>query len=167
MTVDSKAARCKLYAVFKTLKGCNNRHVDLTPSSPSLSNQALRLFTTLLQTNKISLYLFSMKSPRHILRLVTAVFLLGIFISIHVAKALHTHSIVSTVSKLADETEKVQASSHCATCDYHFTKDSYSETATITLITPQLYSPVSLFYKSYISSSIGLHYSDRGPPALA
>ena len=107
------------------------------------------------------------KRPKHILRLATAVVLLGIFVFVHVAKALHTHSIVSSISKLADETEKVQTSSHCATCDYHLTKDTYYETASFELKEAPPYQPVYLFYKSYLFSSVGLHYSDRGPPALA
>ena len=107
------------------------------------------------------------KSPRHIVRLATAVLLLGIFMAVHVAKAAHSHSIVSTVSKLAAATETVQESNDCATCDYHFTKDSYGETASIAFISTDFYSPVFPFYKSHAFTSIGLHYSDRGPPAIA
>ncbi len=114
------------------------------------------------------LYLLLMKKrPQHLFRLVTAVLLLGIFMSVHIAKALHTHAVTSTISKFTGAGEKVQAASDCATCDYHFTKDSSSQTATIALIPNQYYAPVFLSYKSYLASSIGLHYSDRGPPTQA
>ena len=101
------------------------------------------------------------------MRLLTAVVLLGIFVSVHVAKAFHTHARVNSISKLAAGTDTVQDSSACATCDYHFTKDSYDESVVWELREIPCYQPVFRFYKSYLASSIGLHYSDRGPPALA
>ena len=107
------------------------------------------------------------KRPQHLFRLATAILLFGIFISVHIVKALHSHAVTSTISKFTGAGEKVQAASDCATCDYHFTKDSSSETALVVLIPNQFYAPVYLSYKSYLASSIGLHYSDRGPPALA
>jgi hypothetical protein len=107
------------------------------------------------------------KRPQHLFRLATAVLLLGIFISVHLAKAFHTHAVTSTISKFTGAGEKVQAASDCATCDYHFTKDSSSETATIALVPTLYYASVYLSYKSYLASSIGLLYSDRGPPAIA
>ncbi|HYH13962.1 MAG TPA: hypothetical protein VD794_02000 [Flavisolibacter sp.] len=100
------------------------------------------------------------------LRSLTALLLLGIFLTIHVTKALHKHPS-SLLTQVAGATEKVEASSDCAVCDYHFTKDCCNNVATIELFNETLYQPVVLFYKSPLVSSIGLHYSDRGPPALS
>lgn len=108
-----------------------------------------------------------MKRPKKILRLITAIFLLGLFMAVHVAKAFHTHTIVSSLSEPVDGKETIQATSHCATCDYHFTKEGLNEVPTFELGVALYYQPVFLFYKSYLFSSIGLHYSDRGPPVLA
>lgn len=107
-----------------------------------------------------------MKSPRHIIRSIAAVMLLGIFISIHVVKAFHTHQPITTSAKSQDAAEHVKASTDCTVCDYHFTKDGFSEIASIESIVNHFYVSTYPFYQSHISSSIGLHYSDRGPPAL-
>src|SRR3712207_988116 len=108
-----------------------------------------------------------MEGPKNIVRLVAAVLLLGLFMTVHVAKALHTHTGASTFTKLADGKETIQSSKDCATCDYHFTKDSSSEIISFELVEPTAYQQLFFFYKSYLFASIGLHYSDRGPPAFA
>jgi len=108
-----------------------------------------------------------MKSTRHIWRLAAALLMLGIFMTIHIAKTFHTHPPASTLSKITGISEKVEVSADCAVCDYHFTKDGHYEPATTTLLTGYHYTPAFLSFKSHIASSIGLHYSDRGPPALA
>ena len=90
--------------------------------------------------------------------------LLMAFLFIHVAKAVHRHE--NTALAFSFDL-KVQKSSDCAICDYHITKDadlplvSFSSTQH----TLPAYYTVNA-YQSRLTSSIGLSYTDRGPPAV-
>ena len=88
-----------------------------------------------------------------------------VFLFIHLAKAVHTHE---HTAKAFSVEQTVQKSSDCPICDYHITKDADCQTI--------LFSPGSdilsicydcVAYKSRITTSVGLSYSDRGPPVLA
>lgn len=94
-----------------------------------------------------------------------AFLLLMVFLFIHVAKAVHRHE--GTTTGFSFEL-KVQKSSDCAICDYHLTKDADLHSATIAPAQNFCSAGCTIIsYQSRLTSSIGLSYSDRGPPALA
>jgi hypothetical protein len=97
---------------------------------------------------------------------VIAFLLLGIFISIHAIKMLHTHT--NTVATFHSfDGDQVEKKGDCSICDYHLTKDAVPF-ANFFEWQPLEYVKVSKpFYKHHPFTSIGLYYADRGPPALA
>jgi hypothetical protein len=99
-----------------------------------------------------------------ILQKLLAFLLLMVFLFIHVAKAVHRHEPTTTGFSFE---LKVQKSSDCAICDYHLAKDADLHTATIEPTQNVLSAYCNMVaYQSRLTSSIGLSYSDRGPPAL-
>jgi hypothetical protein len=102
----------------------------------------------------------------NIKRQLIAAGLLVVFLFITLTKIIHSHETNFT-SESSSHVEQVVKSSHCSICDYHFTKDTDFQSTTFVLqkVEASCVSPV--FYQSRITSSIGLSYSDRGPPARA
>lgn len=95
-----------------------------------------------------------------------AVFLMAVFVFIHVAKVLHSHensAIACIESKAIAQVEKWN---DCDICDFHFTKDSNHTVASYQLKLTQTFPIQHVLFQSRVSSSVGLSYSDRGPPAV-
>jgi hypothetical protein len=110
------------------------------------------------------LYLRPVKRNNTILQKLLAFLLLMVFLFIHVAKAVHRHERAATGFSFE---LKVQKSGDCAVCDYHLTKDADLQTANIESAQDVLSASCNIVcYQSRLTSSIGLSYSDRGPPAL-
>jgi hypothetical protein len=99
-------------------------------------------------------------------RQAAAFFLLATFLFIHLAKTLHTHDRADFSSFTSKEVQ-VQKGSDCSICDYHFTKDSFHHTSFLDTQRRVYLNCYYNFYQSIITSSIGLSYSDRGPPVTA
>jgi hypothetical protein len=96
----------------------------------------------------------------------TAFFLLVVFLFIHAVKVLHAHERnTSTCQEWS--VSKVVEKGHCSICDYHFTKDAHNDFIIIELFHKQLPTLYFISYQSRKTSSIGLNYADRGPPAIA
>jgi hypothetical protein len=93
-----------------------------------------------------------------------AAFMLSLFLFIHGLKLLH-----SIDHHLHDDPkgkkELVSSSKHCDICDYHFSKDAIKQNTLVFSSVVQNISVYSNFYQSKSIRSIGLSYSDRGPPA--
>jgi hypothetical protein len=97
---------------------------------------------------------------------IIASLLLAVFVSIQITKAVHTHDSTDC-SSLFSAKVQVQKSNDCSVCDYHFTKDTFLHTSFLET-QPKVY--VNRYYNSYqsrVTSSIGLTYTDRGPPVIA
>ena len=106
------------------------------------------------------------KRSSSIRRTFSALALLLVFLFIHAVKAVHTHDNLSQV-KIGKDLLQFDKSSDCAICDYHFTKEalaSFPEFQT-TLLEHTTSHPV--LFQTEPTSSIGLSFSDRGPPARA
>jgi hypothetical protein len=91
--------------------------------------------------------------------------LLAVFLLITGIKLLHSHHAFD-VSDYSACTEKFEKKADCPVCDYHFTKDAHFDSLSFTL---KKLHPLAIsysFFQSTTTSSIGLSYSDRGPPAL-
>ena len=107
-----------------------------------------------------------MRGAHTISKQVIAFLLLGIFISIHAVKMLHTHNN-AVASHLSFDGDMVEKKGDCNICDYHLTKDAAVVINHFEL-QPLHYVKVSKpFYKPHPFTSIGLYYADRGPPAVA
>jgi hypothetical protein len=96
-----------------------------------------------------------------------ALFLLVVFLFIYVVKVFHHHEHTGTAQLFNKEAQQIVKSNHCSICDYHLAKDSPGEIPILDLTLPQQQSFYFDFYQSRTTSSIGLNFSDRGPPALA
>jgi hypothetical protein len=92
--------------------------------------------------------------------------LLAVFLVITVVKLFHSHEALDAV-QFSSGIEQVEQSSDCSICDYHFTKDTDYSVVAFVSKSPELISLIQICYESRITSSIGLSYTDRGPPALA
>ena len=91
--------------------------------------------------------------------------MLAVFLVITVVKLFHSHEALGAVN-YSSGIEQVEKSSDCSICDYHFTKDSDYTVVEFATKTPEFISFIQICYESRITSSIGLSYADRGPPAL-
>jgi len=93
--------------------------------------------------------------------------LLVLFLTLHIGKAFHHHTFTDTLDKVSSETHQLKSSSDCSICDYQIAKDSSPAVATIEPLVIQ--EPVLhlVSYQSRKIASIGLCYSDRGPPAIS
>jgi hypothetical protein len=95
----------------------------------------------------------------------TAICMLTLFLFIHSLKLVHSHDH-DHPNSLKGNKEMVSKAKHCGVCDYHFSKDAHKQNASF-ISFKVLEIPVYLnFYQSESLSSIGLSYSDRGPPSL-
>lgn len=121
-------------------------------------------FVTSLQKSNIS-YIRSMNKIVTIQKQVLALLLLGVFLFIHIGKSMHTHEI-SVLAEKSFPTEQVSKSNDCPVCDFHFTKDAEHEVKTNELSQPLPVAIQHTAFQSRHTASIGLSYSDRGPPAL-
>jgi hypothetical protein len=108
-----------------------------------------------------------MERRSNILKHVTALVLLSLFLALHIGKALHHHAPVHPIGKLSAEAQQISSSSDCPICDFHIAKDSI--VAIEPLEIPVMHEPMhhQISYVSKKMASIGLCYSDRGPPSIA
>jgi hypothetical protein len=108
-----------------------------------------------------------MKRKRTIIRCLTALLLLVVFLAVHIGKALHTHNVVIATEKVSTEAKHTIAAPDCSICDYHLAKDSAIDFSIVAVATVQ--EPVLhiMSYQSRHTASIGLSYADRGPPSKA
>jgi hypothetical protein len=95
-----------------------------------------------------------------------AILFLGVFLFIHLGKAIHSHELTS-IAYQDSPTEQVSSTADCPVCDFHLTKDTEHQVATIDLELPLPGFIQKTSFQSRRPSSIELTFSDRGPPALA
>ena len=98
-------------------------------------------------------------------RKLIAACLLVVFLVITVVKLFHSHEASGAVNYSLD-IQQIEKSSECSICDYHFTKDTDYSVVAFAPKSPEFISVTQICYESRITSSIGLSYADRGPPAL-
>ena len=91
-----------------------------------------------------------------------AIVLFTVFFFVHAARALHTHDL-DTIGNCSKSIHQV-GKAHCSICDYHLTKDADVFTGNITVDCTPCHVVYFFSYQNRTSSSIGLNYSDRGPP---
>jgi hypothetical protein len=107
----------------------------------------------------------TVKNKSTIKHQILAAGLLAVFLLITAARLFHTHG---STSRLADSSYSahVHNNTDCPVCDYHFAKDT-DQPAPAVMQAKQwaVVTPVAS-YTSKATSSIGLSYSDRGPPAV-
>ncbi|HYE56199.1 MAG TPA: hypothetical protein VD996_15225 [Chitinophagaceae bacterium] len=99
------------------------------------------------------------------IRQLIAACLLAVFLFITLIKLFHSHETYP--ASVSASVEQVEKKADCAICDYHFTKDTDHQILSFYGTAQQ---PATIFCISYTSrtaSSVGLSYSDRGPPALS
>lgn len=106
-----------------------------------------------------------MKNKSTIQKQVLAACLLAVFLLITGAKLFHTHGAAGHTAD-SSYTEQVAKGGDCQVCDYHFSKDTDHLRDVFTPAKPLALSSKDISYESRTASSIGLSYSDRGPPAL-
>lgn len=94
-----------------------------------------------------------------------ALFMLLLFLFIHGLKLFHTHDHEYSLDHGAKK-ELVSKSRHCDICDYHFSKDTIKQNNLFVFVLVQELPVYFNFYQSKSIRSIGLSYSDRGPPVL-
>jgi hypothetical protein len=107
-----------------------------------------------------------LKKASYISKQVIAFLLLGIFVSIHAVKMLHTHTDTEA-AQLQFDGDLIEKKGGCNICDYHLTKDAVTVASSFDLAQLHHANVSSSFYKRHPFSSIGLYYADRGPPATA
>lgn len=62
--------------------------------------------------------------------------------------------------------QQLEDGSGCSTCDYHIAQDA-DDRVTLQPVLPAVYCCMDpLVYQGRFTSSIGLGYADRGPPAF-
>jgi hypothetical protein len=91
--------------------------------------------------------------------------LLAVFLVITCVKLFHSHGALGETNYSMD-IEHIEKNTDCSICDYHFTKDTDDSVETFASNNPEFICFTSICYESRITSSIGLSYADRGPPAL-
>lgn len=97
---------------------------------------------------------------------VIAFLLLAVFTTIQSAKVMHTHAATVT-THVSFDGDTVDKTGDCSICDYQLSKNAALPTIYFDIQKPECY-PVSFpLYQYSAITSIGLHFSDRGPPALA
>jgi hypothetical protein len=94
-----------------------------------------------------------------------ALFMLLVFLFIHGLKLFHTHDQEYSQDHKFQK-EQVSKVNHCDVCDYHFAKDTLTQNSPIVFSEAQGLPDYFNFYQSRSIRSIGLGYSDRGPPSL-
>lgn len=92
--------------------------------------------------------------------------LLSIFLSIHVVKAMHTHTVASATNLSLEEVH-VEKMTDCNICDYHLSKEAMVASFHVHNKRTLPCNNFIPFYKTHTPSSIGLSYADRGPPQTA
>jgi hypothetical protein len=95
-----------------------------------------------------------------------ALLLAAVFLFIHIGKVLHTHEN-KIPSEAGYKTEQVSKTAECSICDFHLTKDTEQNFAAVIVSKLPIPKQEFLSYQSRTASSIGLTYTDRGPPAVA
>jgi hypothetical protein len=94
----------------------------------------------------------------------SAILLVAIFSFTYCIKAFHSHDNNLQFSGIGHQFEK---SNECPVCEFQPVKDSEHDIAEIALLNPKAQSAAFSTYQSNFISSIGLSYSDRGPPTLS
>jgi hypothetical protein len=96
---------------------------------------------------------------------IVSVLLITVILAIHAIKLIHCHEQAKPAD-LTIQTDKVSTADACLICDYHFAEDAEYIFSFILVVNQPESILYSILYKSQTIASIGLHYSDRGPPAL-
>lgn len=84
---------------------------------------------------------------------------------VFIVKTIHHHDCYKTYL-LSENSDQVSSNEDCPICDFHFTKDIEILTTAFSPIENFTVTHFLSFYQSIKTSSIGLNYSDRGPPAF-
>ena len=95
-----------------------------------------------------------------------AFLLMAVFLFIHAGKLLHNHEQRFTAENSLTS-EQVAKSADCSVCDFHLATDADGDVSFVTLSKHRLIKPQPFSYQSRTSTSVGLRYADRGPPAFA
>lgn len=99
------------------------------------------------------------------MRQLAALFLIAVFVFIHIVKVFHSHGNL-TSHQVSKNTDQVKKSGVCFICDYHFTKDN-DHVNNFHAANPQFQNSAEYIFRlPRTTSSIGLVFSDRGPPFL-
>ena len=97
---------------------------------------------------------------------VIAFLLLAVFTTIQSAKVMHSHKATVT-THISYDGDTVDKSTDCAICDYQLAKNAELQTIYFDILKPECLHVAFPLYQYSVITSIGLHFSDRGPPALA
>lgn len=97
-------------------------------------------------------------------RKIAAGALLAVFLFITVAKFLHSHENARLSASL-QKAALVKKNVHCIICDFHLSKDTEAAHQPGALPHPERPFFYSVYFLPFAKSSIGLSYSDRGPPS--
>ena len=98
-------------------------------------------------------------------RSIYAAFGLALFLFVHAGKCLHVHEKTVAASLKTEGVVLTEKGADCSFCDFHFARDSDAPPVIAGLNRSTLYPETFLLFKSRITSSVGLSFSDRGPPA--
>ncbi len=94
-----------------------------------------------------------------------SVLMLALFLFIQGLKLDHTHGHDSA-ENIKGKKELISTDNHCEICDYHFSAGFTMQNSQPISCVVQDIPCYFNFYQSASINSIGLSYSDRGPPAL-
>lgn len=129
----------------------------------------MKIFTKIcnkvLAENKISYFCAVIKGFPIEKKRLAALFMLLLFLFIHGLKLFHTHEHEYPQDPGVKK-ELVSKSKHCDICDYHFAKDTIKRNNLFVFFKAQDLPVYFNLYQSRSIRSIGLSYSDRGPPVL-
>lgn len=105
-----------------------------------------------------------MNRPATITHRLLAACLLAVFCWITGVKLFHTHHPDRFV--LIPGGEQLEQDPGCVICDYHIAQDADATQALQPALHQCWFQQESALYRGHFTSSIGLAYSDRGPPAI-
>lgn len=110
-----------------------------------------------------------MYTHAHILfKKATALLLLAVMVYIHSAKLYHKHTGTERWAGTVEEGSIIAtAKSACTVCDYHFTKDSDSDHAVITITHTKTYPQVAVGLRQTLVDGTARVLFLRGPPTCA
>lgn len=112
------------------------------------------------------LYLLQLKKDHSISSYLSAFVLLALFLTLHIGKALHHHSSTRLDTKGAAAAHHLTSAADCDICDFEIAKNGDVVVPVFTSSIqqePLLHQAHSLRKKM---ASIGLSFSDRGPPLI-
>lgn len=111
-------------------------------------------------------YFRDVNSKKTIQQQLLAVCLLTVFLFITMIKLVHSHESLS-FSKFSSYLEQGEKSTDCSICDFHLAKDAEIPNLGFVPEKTEISNDSPVFYQNRKTSSIGLNYSDRGPPSRA